>query len=216
MMSRLSQFLNVLVIGNPASGAPTAKLNGCTINGTTGLVTSWTAGTDLVLSQSGSGQYPGGTFPAPDSEGQIKAAKVWGAVWNDYADFQLLNDRLEYGRCYYDNIEGAKICNQRCQMGVIGVASDTFGSSVGHQRNPGREVPIAVSGWALAFVDKSYATGTPLTNDEHGQLTEMTMEEKMRFPERLIATYKKPEYDTHFGTTNHKILVNGRHWVKVR
>jgi hypothetical protein len=143
------------------------------------------------------------------------ASRVWNAVWNDIADFQLLNDNLVFGKCYIDHIEGARIAYERCQMAVIGIASDTFGHAVGSGANE-KEVPIAVSGWVLAFVDQEYACGTPLTNDENGNLTEMTLQEKRDFPERIIGIYKKPEHNSEFGPNQSKVQVNGRHWVKVK
>lgn len=143
------------------------------------------------------------------------ASQVWNCVWNDYADFQLLCDDLTAGKCYYDTKDGAKICTERCQLAVMGIASDTFAQVVG-MRSDIKQVPIAVAGWVLAYVDKEYPCGTPLTNDENGNLTEMTLEEKVNFPERLIATYKRKEIELQFGLGENKISVNGRHWVKVK
>jgi hypothetical protein len=147
--------------------------------------------------------------------GSFIAAKVWNAVWNDIADFQKLNDELIFGRVYRDTKAGARICDQRCQLGVIGVASDTFGHALGNREDE-RQVPIAVAGWALAYVDKEYECGTPLTNNANGELTEITLEEKRDYPERIIATYKKVEEKDFFGPAGLEIKVNGRHWVKVR
>lgn len=146
---------------------------------------------------------------------EFAAAKVWNAVWNDIVDFQLLNDRLVYGKCYFDTKEGAKICNTHCQLSVIGMASDTFGFAVGTGANK-REVPIAIGGWVLAFVDKEYPCGTPLTNNDKGDLTEMLLKEKQNYPERLIAIYKKSEPNQTWGPEDKQIQVNGRHWVKVK
>lgn len=148
--------------------------------------------------------------------GEFKADRVWGAVWNDYADFQLLCDQLIPGKCYYDTKDGAKICSERCQMSVIGIASDTFGQAVGCGANPEREVPIAVAGWVLAYVDQEYECGTPLTNDQFGNLTAMTKQEKMEYPERIVGIYKRKEMDQFWGPENAKITVNGRHWVKIK
>ena len=119
------------------------------------------------------------------------------------------------GKCYYDTYDGAKICNERCQMATIGIASDTFAQIVGKVQNT-KQVPIAVAGWVLAHVDKEYPCGTPLTNDKDGNLTEMTMQEKRDYPERMIGIYKRKELDASFGPENSKIHVNGRHWVKVK
>lgn len=146
---------------------------------------------------------------------QFAAEKVWNAVWNDFADFQLLSDKLEFGKCYIDTTDGARLCTERCQFSVIGVASDTFGHAAGARQDV-TQVPIAVAGWVLAYVDKEYPCGTPLTNDENGNLTEMTLEEKRDYPERMIGIYKRKEMEKYFGPEESKIKVNGRHWVKVK
>ncbi|MAZ47364.1 MAG: hypothetical protein CME65_02305 [Halobacteriovoraceae bacterium] len=148
--------------------------------------------------------------------GHMMAEKVWNSVWNDYADFQFLGeDKYTAGKAYYDTVEGARLCTSRCQMGVMGIASDTFAHIVG-QVPEENQIPIAVAGWVLAHVDKEYECGVALTNDENGNLTQMTIEEKQNFPERLIAVYKKPEIRETFGTASHQIKVDGRHWVQVK
>ena len=144
------------------------------------------------------------------------AVRVWNAVWNDVADFQLLADKLEFGRSYYDTKDGAKICNKRCQKSVIGIASNTYGFAVGSCANPGREVSIGVAGWVLAYIDKEYDSGTALTNDENGKLTKMSFWEKILYPERMIAIYKKIEVLSHWGPEGSQIEVKGRHWVKIK
>ena len=159
--------------------------------------------------------YEALTIPEWHFNANIYANKVYNAVWNDIADYQELQDKLVYGKCYYDTKNGAKLCNKRCQMGVMGIASDTFGFGVGKQKDKDM-LPIAIGGWVLAHVDKEYDTGTPLTNDENGDLTEITLEEKHDYPERIVATYKKPEKEEKWGPEKEKINVNGRHWVKVK
>ncbi|MEE2671835.1 MAG: hypothetical protein VYA54_09000 [Bdellovibrionota bacterium] len=152
----------------------------------------------------------------PTPKGHLMAEKVWNCVWNDYADFQeMAEDEVIPGKAYFDSYEGAKICTERCQLAVMGIASDTFAQIVGKMPEK-RQVPIAVAGWVLAYCDKQYPCGTPLTNDENGNLTEMSLSEKKEFPERLIATYKKPENNDYFGTEDFKVRVDGRHWVKVK
>lgn len=203
-MQKLSQLIHTLFIGQQAQSAATIKT--CNIDAA-GVVTVAAGGVDLVVTTALGGA----------ASGEFAAEKVWGAVWNDIADFQLVCDEIVFGKCYYDTFDGAKICNQRCQKSAIGIASDTFGFAVGQGRYPSQQqVPIAVSGWVLAYVDKTYEPGTPLTNNEEGILSEMTTEEKLKFPERLLAIYKKPEFDTIFGTEKKKVDVNGRHWVKVK
>lgn len=200
-MQKLSFLANLLTIGNIAEGVTT--LRACSID-SSGNLTIPGIGADLCVSNDGS-----------TASGQFIAQKVWNSVWNDLADFQLVCDEVVFGKCYYDTFDGAKICNVRCQKSVIGIASDTFGMALGQGRYQ-NQIPIGTSGWVLAFVDKTYEPGTPLTNDERGYLTEMTLSEKQNYPERLIGIYKKPEYETQFGTENKKVDVNGRHWVKIK
>jgi hypothetical protein len=195
-MGSLSARLTSITMGT-GSDAPTIQR--CTINPTSGAH----SGAGL---NSGTGILVTGDFKA--------ATRIWNAVWNDLADFQLLNDELVFGACYFDTKDGARICNERCQLSVIGIASDTYGFGLG--LNPVSQVPIAVAGWVLAFVDNEYPCGTPLTNNEKGMLTEMTLEEKMHYPERLVAIYKRKEMDKLWGPEGKKIEVKDRHWVRVK
>jgi hypothetical protein len=159
--------------------------------------------------------YAGSTDPTNvtrlNYDGYFYATRVYNAVYNDMADFQDLKDELIYGKCYVDSPTGAELATTRCQMGLMGIASDTYGQSCGIDSDK-IQVPISIAGWVLAYVDKEYQTGTALTNDSDGNLTEMTREEKVFNPERLIATYKKSEISEYWNN----IQVNGRHWVKVR
>lgn len=188
--------------GLPPGPYPT--LRRCTIDSTGGI--DITAGSDLMLNSD--------IDTSPDQ--QFIAEKIWTSVWNDLADFQKLafGEISNPGKCYYDTKEGAKICNIRCQKSVIGICTDTFGLSVGTGIKNG--IAIAISGWTLAYVDKEYESGTPLTNDENGNLTEMTIDEIHNNPERLVAIYKKKEENGIWGPQGKEILVNGRHWVKVK
>lgn len=147
--------------------------------------------------------------------GNITATRVYNSVYNDLADFQSLNDKLIYGKCYVDTPNGAVVCTSRCQMAVMGIASDTYGFCLG-KPSDAKTVPIAIAGWVLAYVDKEYPIGTPLTNDKDGNLTGMTLEEKQNYPERIVATYKKKENSHVWGPKKALIRVGGRHWVKVK
>lgn len=196
-MGSLSGRLTTITFGTGA-GAPTIRR--CTINN---LGQHSGAGGDA-----GAGLLVSGDFKSE--------TKIWSAVWNDIADFQLLNDELIYGKCYFDTKDGARICDKRCQLSVIGIASDTFGYGLGTGANTHHEVPIAVAGWVLAYVDDEYECGTPLTNNENGDLTAMTLEEKQNYPERIVAIYKRKEMQELWGPDERKIQVNDRHWVKVK
>lgn len=206
-MGYLSDKINSIIFGggDSSGGEDRPVLMRADIDEVNGSVSNkGSGGSDLYLETKGGGASD---FSA--------SGKIWNAVWNDFADFQLLNDELVFGKCYYDTKDGARICTERCQMGVMGVASDTFGVSAGSGANQ-TEVPIGVAGWVLAFVDQEYETGTPLTNDENGNLTAMTRKEKLEYPERIVATYKRKEMDPKWGPAGRQVVVNGRHWVKIK
>jgi hypothetical protein len=192
-----------------------AKLDLVTTSGSFGQILSWDPDTNLAATDYALVITNTNNGDAFTTIGHFQAEKVWNSVWNDYADFQLLNDELIPGKCYLDTADGARICTKRCQLSVIGIATDTFAQAVG-LRNDQKQIPIAVAGWALAYVDKEYPCGTPLTNDENGNLTEITLEEKRNYPERIVGIYKRKEQDIEFGTEGSKIKVDGRHWVKVK
>lgn len=165
--------------------------------------------------------YSGSTDPTNTSrlnyDGYFYATRVYNAIWNDIADFQDLADpEFIAGKCYYDTLQGAYICSERCQKSVIGIASDTFGYGVGQDSNK-TQVSIAVCGWVLAYVNDatSCVSGDVLTNDADGSLVKMTDQEKALYPERIVGVYKKPETAEFWGPNN-QVAVNGRHWVKVK
>ena len=47
-------------------------------------------------------------------------------------------------------------------------------------------------------------------------LTEIKLEDKRDYPERIIATYWKNEPAEEWGSDTRKVKVNGRKWVKIK
>jgi len=183
------------------SGASGIKRCAIDVSGSPSTV--GTAGDDVAVTE-GSGTVVNREFIAE---------KVWNAQWNDVVDFMELDDKLVSGMCYYITDKGAKLCTKRCQAGVIGLASDTFGFGVGS--SPERKLPLSIAGRVLAYVDKCYKAGTVLVNNSKGGLTKARWYEEILFSSRLAAIYQKKEYAKKWGTSKKKIKVNGRHWVKV-
>ena len=101
------------------------------------------------------------------------------------------------------------------QKSYIGIHSDTFGFLMGNEEGK-KKLNVAVAGFVLAYVDREYEVGTPLTCTTDGYLTEINFEDKMRYPERIVATYWKNEPNEEWGPENKKVRVNGRKWVKVK
>lgn len=135
--------------------------------------------------------------------------KIFNAVWNDYADFWELKDGVVPipGMCFADYGYGLEYPNIKADPAIMGIYSDTYGYGMGDR--PGA-IPIAVSGFVLAIVDKPYKPGTLLTNDCNGKLTKANILDILL--KRTVAKYVKFEPADMF---NKRVVVNGRHWVKV-
>jgi len=159
--------------------------------------------------------YGGSTNPTESTflnyDGYFKATRVYNAVWNDFADFQKVSDKVIYGKVYYHNGNDLSVCNRRCQKSVVGIASDTHGQAVGHVDGE-NQAPIAVAGWVLACVDKEYESGTALINNKNGDLTKASISEKILFPERIVAIFQSKEKSQEWNG----VKVNNRMWVKIK
>jgi len=164
------------------------------------------------------GQFDGGTTaPAAATRlnynGYLYATRVYNAVWNDIVDFVDAPEDLavEYGRVYVRTPDySVALSDQYCQAGILGIASDTFGFGVGTKEDT-NQIPIAIGGFVLAYVDKLYPPGTPLTCGADGELTELKGIDKRDTPERMVATFDRPEKSEEWNG----VVVNGRSWVKV-
>ena len=141
---------------------------------------------------------------------------VYNAVWNDLADCIPVDDKckVEPGYCYCFDGEKYYKATKYLDEGIVGIDSDTYGMNMGHK--PGlNQMDVAVAGFVLAYVDKEYKPGTPLTCTENGYLTEIKREDKLEYPERIVATYWKSELADEWGSDSRRVKVNGRKWVKV-
>ena len=149
-------------------------------------------------------------------DGIKSATGVYNAVWNDLADCIPVDDecKVEPGYCYCFDGEKYYKATKYLDEGIVGIDSDTYGMNMGHK--PGlNQMDVAVAGFVLAYVDKEYKPGTPLTCTEDGYLTEIKKEDKIEYPERIVATYWKSEPADEWGSDSRKVKVNGRKWVKV-
>ena len=174
------------------------------------------AGTVEAGSTSGSGAInvtAGGIWAA----GGILGNKVYNAVWNDLADCIPVDDdvELEPGRCYCFNGTNYHKSNKYLADGIIGIHSDTYGMHMGAKQGV-KQMDVAVAGFVLAYVDQEYPVGTPLTCGPDGMLVKIEREDKIEYPEKIIATYWKKETEEYWGSETQKVKVNGRKWVKIK
>lgn len=149
-----------------------------------------------------------------NSHGRMTTGKLYAAVYNDLADYTDVEKEtpLKFGYVYVvDENFKHRLSKKYCEEGILGISTDTAGLHMGLKSDV-KQVPISKAGYVLAYVDKIYRSGTPLTSTKGGRLTEMKREDVVKYPERMVATFYKPEKEKEWK----EVKVNGRHWVKVR
>lgn len=147
--------------------------------------------------------------------GTFRAGKVYGAVWNDYAEYRQTKKYVQPGYCVIETGKGDLIkSSERLQPGA-NIVSDTFGFAIGETEQT--KTPLAVSGRVLAYPYEdrdSYQAGDPVCSGPNGTISKMTREEVREYPDRIIGTVSEiPDYEV-WGTGN--VKVNNRIWIKVK
>lgn len=95
---------------------------------------------------------------------------------------------------------------------VLGIYSDTYGMSVGSSAyGSNNSVPVAVAGFALAYVDKEYKSGTPLAVKSRGRLTKAGLFRRIFNKKSIVGYFDRKETNDLYVSTH----VNGRSWIKV-
>ena len=144
----------------------------------------------------------------------FQAPRVFGAVWNDYAEYRSTSE-VQPGQCVVETGFGDLIqSTERLQPGA-NIVSDTFGFAIGETEKT--KTPLAVSGRVLAYPYEdrySYSAGDPVCSGPNGTISKMTREEVREYPDRIVGTVSEiPEYEV-WGTG--KVKVNRRIWIRVR
>ena len=146
------------------------------------------------------------------ASGTITGATVVGAVYNDYADCLKVREgeSIQYGKAYQIKEDGfCYLVDMRNAPNTVGIASETYSMQIGYKDSQ-NNLPIAVSGFVLAYTDKTYPSGTRLVSNEKGILTEA------KEGETPIAMYMYKETEELYGFPEvRQVYVNGRSWVKV-
>ena len=147
--------------------------------------------------------------------GNIYAAKVYGAVWNDYAEYRAQKETVEPGYCVASTDDGKVYKTTEKFQVCDGIVSDTYGFSIGETEKC--KTPLAVSGRVLAYCEgdrNTYHSGDVVTAGPNGKVVKMTREEIKEYPDRIIGHVSEiPNYDT-WGSGN--VKVNGRIWIKIK
>ena len=153
----------------------------------------------------------------------FKGTQVWGAVWNDYAEFRETKETIEPGRCIVETGNGDLILSTgRLQNGAE-IVSDTYGFAIGQSKKC--NTPIASNGRVLAYLyedeeDARKHIGQPVCSGPNGTVSIMTNQEARDYPWKIIGTISEiPNYDKwQVGNLEQDefINVNGRIWIRVR
>lgn len=152
--------------------------------------------------------FADGTFKANCS------APLYGAVWNDYAEFRATKEKIIPGHVVIENGDGTmSISNKRLIPGAS-IVSDTFGFAIGETEEC--KTPIATAGRVLAYTDKdvnNFKAGDAVCAGKNGKVSKMTRLEKILFPDCILGYVSEiPNYEI-WGENNTQ--VNGRIWIKI-
>lgn len=146
--------------------------------------------------------------------GSLTATKIYGAVWNDYAECRIACKEIEPGYCVTSMDNGVVEKTTERLQSCDGIVSDTYGFSIGETETS--KTPLAVSGRVLAYCEGDkydYHAGDVVAAGPNGKVVKMTREEIKEYPDRIIGHVSEiPNYDT-WGTGN--VNVNGRIWIKI-
>jgi hypothetical protein len=141
---------------------------------------------------------------------------IYGAVWNDYAEFRRSKQKdIKPGHVVIETGRGDLVLSSKRMQPGGNIVSDTYGFAIGEAKEC--KTPIAVSGRVLAYPYEdrdSYQAGDPVCSGPNGTISKMTREEVREYPDRIIGTVSEiPDYEV-WGTGN--VKVNGRIWIKVK
>lgn len=142
---------------------------------------------------------------------------VYNAYWSDYVDAVLVNEDAVIEPGYAYAFDGKKYfkTEKYADTRFFGMDSDTYGQGIGFEE--GNMIRVPVAGFVLAYIDKEYEPGTPLTCTKKGILTEANEELLKSKPYMVIATYWRTEPNELLTDGESRIVkVNGRHWVKIK
>ena len=184
------------------------KLSGGTVTG----VTTFSNKTASTSTTTGAVKISGGLGVA----GNIYANKVYGAVWNDYAECRESNEFIDAGYVVKENGDDTlSLADGRLIYGCS-IVSDTFGFMIGETDKA--HTPIAVSGRVLAYPYENrevfrHNIGCFVCSGPNGTVSLMDKEEVWNHPEAIIGQVSAvPDYE-YWGNN---VKVNGRVWIKVR
>lgn len=153
-----------------------------------------------------------GNFTAP---GDITGNRVYGAVWNDYAEYRNVDECADPGRVVVETSEGKmRLAHERLEPAPA-IISDTYGFAIGKTNNA--KVPIAIAGRVLAYPYENkdeFTVGDAVCSGPDGTVSRMTREEIIQYPDRILGIVSEiPQYD-YWSEKN--VQVYNRIWIRIK
>ena len=147
-----------------------------------------------------------------NATGDISCSKIYGAVWNDYAEYRQSEGHIEPGYIVYSDDDGILRKTKNRLQHFEGVVSDTFGFAIGETDKA--KTPLAVAGRVLVYTDEELHAGDVVCAGENGKASKMDNVEIANKPDRIVGIVSEiPTYET-WGEEN--VPVNGRVWIRVK
>lgn len=194
---------------NSASSALTMK----TTAGSWGLCTLYNTNS-LYFVYGTDANYSAGTNTVANSTYITAAGQLYGAVWNDYAEYRPASITTPGYVVREDKSGIMQLADDRL-LPACEIISDTFGFAIGETDEC--KTPIAATGRVLAYPYEdrdSYELGDPVCSGPGGTVSKMSREEVRLYPERMLGYVSEiPSYKT-WGSGN--VEVNGRIWIRVK
>lgn len=194
---------------NSASSALTMK----TTAGSWGLCTLYNTN-NLYFVYGTDADYNSQNNAAAASVYITPAGQLFGAVWNDYAEYRPAAITAPGYVVREDKSGIMQLADDRL-LPACEIISDTFGFAIGETDEC--KTPIAATGRVLAYPYEdrdSYELGDPVCSGPGGTVSKMSREEVRLYPERMLGYVSEiPSYKT-WGSGN--VEVNGRIWIRVK
>ncbi|RLD64029.1 MAG: hypothetical protein DRJ01_02160 [Bacteroidetes bacterium] len=119
--------------------------------------------TNATSTTTGALQIAGGVGIEKD----LYANQIYGAVWNDIAEFMYFSEKSNPGDVLIMTEKGVCKSDKKGSRKVIGVHSDTFGYALGSEKKD-KKTPVGISGRVYVKIKEPCEIGDLLISDKNG------------------------------------------------
>lgn len=198
----------------PASSSAASVVTAKTTDGSWGIGTL--QGTNNLYFVYGTdANYEAGSNKTTNNVYVSDTGGIYGAVWNDYAEFRTSAEQVTPGQVVYSDNRGELHKTTERLQAFEGVVSDTFGFAIGETDKA--KTPLAVAGRVLVYPDEdryTFHAGDAVCAGKFGTVSKMTREEIIAYPDRIVGIVSEiPEYEI-WGSGN--VPVYNRIWIRVK